>query len=71
LVPTFAFMYKQSLLHQMTHYRVLKQHHHPQPKPKTKRRAVNSDHTNIQTPPQNHKPPRHNNKNREKLYKVC
>ena len=34
-------------------------------------RAVNSDHTNIQTPPQNHKPPRHNNKNREKLYKVC
>ena len=48
--------------HQMTHYRVLKQHHHPQPKPKTKRRAANSDHTNIQTPPQNHKPPRHNNK---------
>ena len=36
-----------------------------------KHRAVNSDHTNIQTPPQNHKPPRHNNKNREKLYKVC
>ena len=34
-------------------------------------RAANSDHTNIQTPPQNHKPPRHNNKNREKLYKVC
>ena len=34
-------------------------------------RAVNSDHTNIQTPPQNHKPPPHNNKNREKLYKVC
>ena len=33
LVPMFAFMfmYKQSLLHQMTHYRVLKQHHHPQP----------------------------------------
>jgi len=33
LVLTFAFMfiYKQSLLHQMTHYRVLKQHHHPQP----------------------------------------
>ena len=56
----FMFMYKQSLLHQMTHYRVLKQHHHPQPK--TKRRAANSDHTNIQTPPQNHKPPRHNNK---------
>ena len=27
----FMFMYKQSLLHQMTHYRVLKQHHHPQP----------------------------------------
>ena len=25
-------------------------------------RAVNSDHTNIQTPPQNHKPPAHNNK---------
>ena len=71
LVPAFMFMfiYKQSLLHQMTHYRVLKQHHHPQPK--TKRRAVNSDHTNIQTPPQNHKPPPHNNKNREKLYKVC
>ena len=41
------------------------------PTPKTKRRAVNSDHTNIQTPPQNHKPPAHNNKNREKLYKVC
>ena len=36
-----------------------------------KHRAANSDHTNIQTPPQNHKPPRHNNKNREKLYKVC
>ena len=33
LVPAFMFMfiYKQSLLHQMTHYRVLKQHHHPQP----------------------------------------
>ena len=30
-VPAFMFMYKQSLLHQMTHYRVLKQHHHPQP----------------------------------------
>ena len=27
----FMFIYKQSLLHQMTHYRVLKQHHHPQP----------------------------------------
>ena len=27
-----------------------------------KHRAANSDHTNIQTPPQNHKPPRHNNK---------
>ena len=25
-------------------------------------RAANSDHTNIQTPPQNHKPPPHNNK---------
>gem|GEM_PF-3669658 len=24
----FMFMYKQSLLHQMTHYRVLKQHWH-------------------------------------------
>ena len=36
LVPAFMFMfiYKQSLLHQMTHYRVLKQHHHPQPHPK-------------------------------------
>ena len=60
-VPAFMFIYKQSLLHQMTHYRVLKQHHHPQPNT-PKRRAVNSDHTNIQTPPQNHKPPRHNNK---------
>ena len=30
-VPAFMFIYKQSLLHQMTHYRVLKQHHHPQP----------------------------------------
>jgi len=55
----------------MTHYRVLKQHHHPQPHTQNQARAVNSDHTNIQTPPQNHKPPRHNNKNREKLYKVC
>ena len=27
----FMFIHKQSLLHQMTHYRVLKQHHHPQP----------------------------------------
>ena len=69
-VPAFMFMYKQSLLHQMTHYRVLKQHHHLKPNT-PKRRAVNSDHTNIQTPPQNHKPPAHNNKNREKLYKVC
>ena len=60
-VPAFMFMYKQSLLHQMTHYRVLKQHHHLKPNT-PKRRAVNSDHTNIQTPPQNHKPPRHNNK---------
>ena len=51
----------KNLLHQMTHYRVLKQHHHPQPTPK-KHRAANSDHTNIQTPPQNHKPPPHNNK---------
>ena len=42
----------------------------PTTPPKTDR-AVNSDHTNIQTPPQNHKPPAHNNKNREKLYKVC
>ena len=42
--------------------------HNPNP---NQARAVNSDHTNIQTPPQNHKPPRHNNKNREKLYKVC
>ena len=73
LVPMFAFMfmYKQSLLHQMTHYRVLKQHHHPQPNTQNQVRAANSDHTNIQTPPQNHKPPPHNNKNREKLYKVC
>ena len=67
----FMFIYKQSLLHQMTHYRVLKQHHHPQPNTQNQVRAANSDHTNIQTPPQNHKPPRHNNKNREKLYKVC
>ena len=59
-----------SLLHQMTHYRVLKQHHHPQPKPKTKRRAANSDHTNIQTPPQNHKPPPHNNKNRDGYHAI-
>ena len=70
-VPAFMFIYKQSLLHQMTHYRVLKQHHHPQPNTQNQVRAANSDHTNIQTPPQNHKPPRHNNKNREKLYKVC
>ena len=70
--PAFMFMFKQqSLLHQMTHYRVLKQHHHPQPNTQKQARAVNSDHTNIQTPPQNHKPPPHNNKNREKLYKVC
>ena len=48
--------------HQMTHYRVLKQHHHPQPNTQNQVRAANSDHTNIQTPPQNHKPPRHNNK---------
>ena len=65
-VPAFMFMYKQSLLHQMTHYRVLKQHHHLKPNTtKNQCRAVNSDHTNIQTPPQNHKPPRHNNKNRD------
>ena len=31
LMFAFMFIYKQSLLHQMTHYRVLKQHHHPQP----------------------------------------
>ena len=65
-VPAFMFMYKQSLLHQMTHYRVLKQHHHLKPNTtKQSAGAVNSDHTNIQTPPQNHKPPRHNNKNRD------
>ena len=33
----------------------------PTTPPKTDR-AANSDHTNIQTPPQNHKPPPHNNK---------
>ena len=33
-------------------------------------RAVNSDHTNIQTPPQNHKPPPHNNKNRDGYHAI-
>ena len=33
-------------------------------------RAANSDHTNIQTPPQNHKPPRHNNKNRDGYHAI-
>ena len=35
-----------------------------------KHRAANSDHTNIQTPPQNHKPPRHNNKNRDGYHAI-
>ena len=53
-VPAFMFMYKQSLLHQMTHYRVLKQHHHPQPKPKTSKGRKQRPHkyTNPTTKPQ-------------------
>ena len=42
----------------------------PPTTPTPTRRAVNSDHTNIQTPPQNHKPPRHNNKNRDGYHAI-
>ena len=49
----FMFMYKQSLLHQMTHYRVLKQHHHPQPHTKMQgRKQRPHKYTNPTTKPQ-------------------
>ena len=51
-VPAFMFMYKQSLLHQMTHYRVLKQHHHPQPKTTKGRKQRPHKYTNPTTKPQ-------------------
>ena len=43
-----------SLLHQMTHYRVLKQHHHPQPHPKPGKGRKQRPHkyTNPTTKPQ-------------------
>ena len=52
-VPAFMFIYKQSLLHQMTHYRVLKQHHHPQPHTKMQgRKQRPHKYTNPTTKPQ-------------------
>ena len=42
----------------------------PPTTPTPRCRAVNSDHTNIQTPPQNHKPPAHNNKNRDGYHAI-
>ena len=49
----FMFIYKQSLLHQMTHYRVLKQHHHPQPNTKMQgRKQRPHKYTNPTTKPQ-------------------
>ena len=51
----FMLMFKQqNLLHQMTHYRVLKQHHHPQHPPKTSKGRKQRPHkyTNPTTKPQ-------------------
>ena len=71
LVPTFMFMFKQTKFASSNDTLSSSQTTPPPTTQHPRCRAANSDHTNIQTPPQNHKPPPHNNKNREKLYKVC
>ena len=46
----------KNLLHQMTHYRVLKQHHHPQPKTTKGRKQRPHKYTNPTTKPQTPSP---------------
>ena len=53
---------------QMTHYRVLKQHHHPQPKTTKGRKQRPHKYTNPTTKPQT---PTSQQQKPGKLYKVC